>query len=77
MAVLGYKPRPLGRLFLSLPILPEPFNRRTSSGSGEVAGRPEVRATGCQIRELLAQHPSADSFEVVISSVETESIGGY
>ena len=65
MAVLGYKPLPLGRLFLSLHIFPEPFNRRTASGSGEVAGRPEVCATGCQLRELLAQHPSADAFEVV------------
>jgi hypothetical protein len=65
VAVLGYKPLPLGRLFLSLPILPEPFNRRTASGSGEVAGRPEVCATGCQIREILAQHPTADALEVV------------
>ncbi len=66
MAVLGYKPHPLGRLFLSLHILPEPFDWRTASGSGEVAGGPpEVCATGCQLRELLAQHPSADAFEVV------------
>ena len=65
MAVLGYKPLPLGRLFLSLHIPPEPFNRCAASGSGEVAGRPEVCATGWQLRELLAQHPSADALELV------------
>ena len=65
MAVLGYKPLPFGRLFLSLHILPEPLNQCAASGSGEVAGRPEVCAKGCQLRELLAQHPNADTFEVV------------
>ncbi len=72
MAVLGYKPLPLGRLFLSLHILPEPFNLRTASGSGEVVGRPEVCATGCQLRELLAQHPTADALEVVYQRQDRE-----
>ena len=54
-----------GRLFLGLPLLSEPFNLRTASESGEVAGRPKVCATGWQLRELLAQHPTADALEVV------------
>ena len=65
MADLGYKPLPLGQLFLSLHILPESFDWRTVSRCGEVAGRPEVCATGCQLRELLAQHPNADALEMV------------
>lgn len=65
MAVLGYKPRPLGRLFLSLHILPESLDRRTASRRSEVAGSPEVSATGRQLRELLAQHPAAHTLEVV------------
>ena len=65
MAVLGYKPLPLGWLFLSLHILSESFDWRTASGSGEVVGRPEVCATGCQLRELLAQHPTTHPLDVV------------
>jgi len=72
VAVLGYKPLPLGRLFLSLPILPEPFNRRTASGSGEVAGSPNLGSQHCQLRELLAQHPTADALEVVYQRQDRE-----
>lgn len=62
---MGYKPHPLGRLFLSLHILPESLDRRTASRRSEVAGSPEVSTTGCQFWELLAQHPAAHTLEVV------------
>jgi hypothetical protein len=65
VAVLGYKPRPSGRLFLILPILHQPLNRCAAGRCGEVAGSPKLGSQRCQLRKLLAQHPTADALEVV------------
>lgn len=62
----GYKPHLSGRLFLGFEVLQEPLYRCANFRSSEVAGRPQLRTPGSQLRAVLIKlsnethRPSSD-----------------